>query len=933
MRFRALALLLLCAAAFAQEQKTIPLPTGHLLASVPGTPRVTNSFPGTMAVSPDRKYIAVLNNGWGTTASGYQQSIAILNVATNELKDFPDSRLGPNARQTYFYGLAWSADGKHLYASISSITDPEGARPGSTGNGIAVYSFSDAQLAPERFIRISLQTAEANKRATKINEKLPGGKLIPYPAGLAVVPKTNPEQILVADNMSDDALLINSASGEIIRRFDLSTAADIPAAYPMCVAVNKGGEKAWVSLWNASAVAELDLENGKVTRHIALRKPKDATASGSHPAALLLTPDEKFLYAALATTDEVAVISLDDAKIERYVDVAVPGQSSKGAYPVALAQSEDGSRLAVADAGANAVAVFPVNPARSANPSAWIPTQWYPAALSIVGDDVFVASAKGVGTGPNNAVLSKGDKGKQSRTEHPYIMSLLPGSVARVSITDAEKNLTALTQQVIAANRLNEHPDRIEFAREAIRQPWYAFLLGRKKNPIKHVIYIIKENRTYDQVFGDLGVGDGDSSLTMYGEDVTPNQHKLARQFGVLDNFYDSGEVSGSGHTWSTAAISSDYTERTMPIGYRGRERTYDYEGGVANGIPLNQGIPDLNEPGTGYLWTNVARHKLSYRHYGEYVNTHWCDDKPEEQSPLQGTPLPQSAKCSNSFVRKGEPLADGRASPWPWPVPIIAFNEPTKPELRDHFDPKAADYRIDYPDQLRADEFLREFGTHVQARQRGKDALPRFIVLRLPNDHTAGTRPGMPRPAASVADNDLAVGRVVEAVSHSAYWDDTAIFILEDDAQDGVDHVDAHRSTALVISKYSPSQPEQPFVDHTFYTTVSMIHAMEVLLNLPPMNVNDAHAPVMEPLFSGKGTQAVFTADYRNRDNGLIYQVNEKNAPGARESMAMDFSHADKIDAAVLNKILWRDRMGDRPMPAPVHNVCGQQGSAEDPD
>jgi hypothetical protein len=253
----------------------------------------------------------------------------------------------------------------------------------------------------------------------------------------------------------------------------------------------------------------------------------------------------------------------------------------------------------------------------------------------------------------------------------------------------------------------------------------------------------------------------------------------------------------------------------------------------------------------------------------------------------------------------------------------MIAYDEATKPELQGHFDPKFADFRLDYPDQLRADEFLNEFDGFVKARETGKgEQLPQFVILRLPDDHTAGTSPGMPTPSASVADNDLAVGRVVDAVSHSPYWDDTAIFILEDDAQDGPDHVDAHRSTMLVISKYSPGSSAHPFVDHNFYTTVSTVRTMEALLGLPPMNNNDSQAPVMAPLFSGRGNQPPFTAIYQNRDNGLIYQMNSPKAPGAKESQRMDFIHADQANAAELNRILWRESKGNVPMPPPRHVV-----------
>jgi hypothetical protein len=243
----------------------------------------------------------------------------------------------------------------------------------------------------------------------------------------------------------------------------------------------------------------------------------------------------------------------------------------------------------------------------------------------------------------------------------------------------------------------------------------------------------------------------------------------------------------------------------------------------------------------------------------------------------------------------------------------------PTKAALRDHYDPQFPDFNTDYPDQLRADEFLREFDEFVKAKGTAKE-LPQFTLLYLPDDHTGGTRPGKPTPQASVADNDLALGRVVDAVSHSPYWDDTAIFVLEDDAQDGADHVDAHRSTTLVISKYAPHSP-QTFVDHHFYTTVSMVHTMEALLGLPPMNLFDAHAPLMAPLFAGPGTQPAFQADDRNLHSGLIYKMNEKKAAGAKESSQMNFSRPDAANAKTLNAILWRNAKGAATVPAQQHS------------
>ncbi len=601
--------------------------------------------------------------------------------------------------------------------------------------------------------------------------------------------------------------------------------------------------------------------------------------------------------------------------------------STPAHLPSALAQSQDGKRLFVADASANAIAVFDTSDVRpvfdphesagavlSLIPLGFIPTDWYPSALAVQGDDLLIATAKGRSTGPNNAMGKTAYEIKHNR--HAYIATLLRGSIAKLNIPSTLGKLEEFTRTVEHDNLLHDNPGAIQFP--------------GGKNPIKHVIYVIKENRTFDQILGDLKVGDGDPSLTIYGADITPNEHKLARQFGVLDNFYDSGEVSGDGHLWSTAAITSDYNEKTWQIAYRGKERTYDFGGSVADEIALDHNQPDIDDPATGFLWDNVARHGLSYRDYGEFVNAEWCS-KTRKAAPKQGTPSEQEVQCPRPELHQGDALPSnigdphGGPSPFPWNVPLFNGVKPTKAVLRDHFDPLYPDFNTDYPDQLRADEFLNEFGAYARARAENESPefqLPAFVLLYLPDDHTGGTRPARPRPAASVADNDLALGRIVDAVSHSLYWDDTAIFVLEDDAQDGCDHIDAHRSIAFVVSKYSPGTAAEPYVDHRFYTTVNMIHTMEMLLGLPPMNQNDAYAPAMGPMFSGKGDQPAFKADYRNLKNGLIYETNKRDAAGAKESAKMDFSHPDAAGAARLNDVLWRDQKGDTPVPVPQHSV-----------
>jgi len=919
---------------FAQDKPhQINLPTSkRLTVPAPGRLGSLNSFPVTIALSPDGQYAALLNDGYGTQQAHGHQSISVLNLKTNQVADFPEARLPEDAHQSYFLGLAFGSDSSHLYASMGSITDPEGRREGDIGDGIAVYTFRDGKITPERFIKISPQKLAVGKKVVAGLKKTEPGTAIPYPAGLAVISGEGAggDKLLVANDLSDNAVLLDSASGRVVKTFDLSTGEHIPTSFPYTVVATRDGRRAWCGLWNASRVAELDLQQGTVTRWIPLLQPADATAPGSHPTALLLDHDEHLLYVALSNADRVAVVSTDTGQIVRLLDTRVEGQNFAGSYPEALALSSDGTRLYAADSAINAVAVFDVsrlNPANATGESVslkaegFIPTAWYPSALANVGDDLLIATAKGQGAGPNN-FAGQTDSERRSKG-NAYIPTLLYGSLARLKTSEVEKNLAAFSRQVEQDNLFRSDPGRIQFAQGS--------------NPIRHVIYILKENRTYDQILGDLKVGNGDPSLTMYGQDVTPNEHKLALQFGVLDNFYDSGEVSGDGHEWSMAAIATDYNEKTWQIGYRSQERTYDYQGSLADDYPLDLGEPDVDAPSTGYIWDNVASHELSYRIYGEFVNAVWC--KPERAaSPMEGTTSPESAACPHTVVNKGERLPQnvgnphGSASPWPWAVPLFKQVRPNKAVLRNHYDPVFPDFNTEYPDQLRADEFLNEFAGFVRAAKEGKgEELPAFVLLYLPDDHTHGTAPGKPRPAASVADNDLAVGRVAEAVSHSPYWNDTAIFMLEDDAQDGADHVDAHRSIAFVISKYSPGSAAQPFVDSRFYTTVNMIHTIETLLGLPPMNQNDAYAPVMAAPLTGPGTQRPFTADWSNRDNGLIYQMNPPKGQGAKASAEMNFTRPDAVNTAVLNRILWHDRKGATPMPAPKHTVFPAKAKDDD--
>jgi len=907
----------------------IDLPSSkQIVGVVPGDPKGLTSTPVGMAVSPDGRWVVTVNGGYGSYEGGYAQSLAVLDTTTGKVQDFPDERTVGRSGQVLFSGLAFSGDGKRLYGSIDSLTDATGSRDGDTGSGVQVYGFDGGKLTRERVIKIPAQKLAAGKTT-----KLGGGRGgaaesavgVPYPAGIAVLPGQTWNEghtelipsLLVADNLSDDVVQIDTATGKVIAVFDVSESKTVPGTYPDSVAVAKDGKRAFVGLWNSSEVVELNLVKGTVGAKLNLLKADSEVKPSSHPTALVVSPDGNSLYVSLGNRDAVAAVDLTGGgfKLKGYYDVRLPGQSYYGAIPEALALNADGSRLYVANLGSDAVAVVDTKKLTKGvaekgmvEPVGFIPTEWMPTGVAFAGGKIFIASGKGTGTGPNNFPQKQleGARGGRPPSSFTYIANLLHGSVATVDEKTVEGSLKVLTAEVLEDNRMKA-------AQETI-----AFKGGT--NPIKHVIYIIRENRTYDQLLGDLPVGNGDKSLTMYGAEVTPNLHKLALQFGVLDNFYDSGEVSGDGHVWSNSAINSDYNERTWQLNYRGSQRGYDYEGVVSAGIPLEQHIPDVAEPGTGYVWGNADKNGRTHYNFGEFIASTFCSDRGVSiaQKDSQMGPLLEGETCATrTEVKPGEKFPKewgGEANKWPWAIPLLAANKPTKPELVGHFAPEYPDFNLKVPDQLRVNVFVK----HLTEWAAGNGEMPNYITMRLGNDHTAGTAPGGPTPKASVADNDLAVGRIVEAISHSKFWEDTAICVLEDDAQNGADHVDAHRSIALVVSKYAPRAADGgAFVDSRFYSTVSMIRTMETLLGLPPMNNNDAFSSMIGSEFTGAGDQGAFTADVSNRENGLIYAANQRTAPGARASAKMDFRHEDRADPMKLNVILWEDAMGTKPVPA----------------
>ncbi|MBV8905395.1 MAG: hypothetical protein JOZ22_17335, partial [Acidobacteriia bacterium] len=509
-----------------------------------------------------------------------------------------------------------------------------------------------------------------------------------------------------------------------------------------------------------------------------------------------------------------------------------------GMTPSALALSPDGKLLFAACSDANAVAVVDVSAERS-HLEGFIPTGWYPTAVrALKSGALVVLNGKGGQSFPNPNGPGPMTSGEQS----PGFVAHLQKGTASWITGPVTEQLAGWTKTVFANSPYND---------AKLDEP----------NPlpaIEHVLYIVKENRSYDQVFGDIKEGNGDPSLVLFGENVTPNHHKLAREFVLLDNFYVNADISADGHHWSTAAIANDYVEKLWPSNAARRRREYDFEG-----------QEPTTAPPAGYLWTNAALAGLSLRNFGYFV---------------ENKQLPPAS---------GNAQAGGEQ--------VTTVHDPVLARVTNRF---FRGYDQAYPDVERAKVFLNELAEYERS-----GSMPRLIVMRLGNDHTSGTLPGAIAPLSSVADNDAALGMIVESVSHSRFWPSTAIFVLEDDAQNGPDHVDSHRSPAFLISPFT----KRHVVDSTMYNTASMLRTMELLLGLRPMTQFDAAARIMSAPFQRTADASPYVAE---KPRIRLDERNPANAPGARASARMDFRGADLNDDDELNAILWRAIRRDAPPP-----------------
>ncbi len=759
----------------------------HWMLTPAGTSIPVGDLPLNMALSPDGRLLALTNNGMT------RQFISVIDAAENTVVAELDLAKG-------FYGLVFSPDGRYLFAS------------GGADDTVLAWAVNGFEFTDKGDVKL---------RNEGISQPL-------FPAGLAVSPDQS--LLYVAENRNGTMAVVAIDSMAVKDRIPVGE-------YPYDIKVTDNGGKVYVSLWGGKSLCVCG-PDGSVTGRIEV---------GDHPNAMLVSPSASLLYVACSNTDDIWVIDTANDTVIETISLHPYPNAPFGSTPNALALSSDGSTLYVANATNNDVAVVDVSRRGNSVVMGLIPVGWYPTALMLTmdGKKLFVANAKGLSSKPNP---NGPNPYKAGTRETEYIGNLFNGIVSVIPVPDGAQ-LKKYTRQVEKNNGFNEAAKRIVEKQRNVKPQPVPRRVG-ESSPIKHVVYIIKENRTYDQVLGDLPRGNGDPDICLFGRSITPNQHAFADEFVLFDNFYVDAEVSADGHEWSTAAIATDFVEKTWPTSYSGR------------GLPYpSGGVYEIAFPTKGYIWEAVARNGLSYRSYGEFVN-----------------------------------IVEGR---------ITAEH----PALEGHVSPTYRPWDLTYPDTLRAESFIGELAEFERTGD-----FPNFIIMHLPNNHTDGTRPGAPTPRAMVADNDLALGRIVEAISRSSFWKETAIFVIEDDAQNGPDHVDAHRTIAFAISPYI----KRGTVDHTMYDTVSILRTIELILGLAPMSQYDAASFPLVASFTNKPDVSPYTA---LRPDVPFDEVNSPTAYGGRESLAMDFSTEDATPEIRLNEIIWKSVRGeDSEMPRPIN-------------
>ena len=778
-------------------------------------------FPVNIAMHPSGEWVAVLHAGYGP------HEVAVLESETGEIV----SRV---AVEEAFYGLTFADGGKRLYAS------------GSGAEVLHAFTFADGYLSEHKLIALR----EPRQRG------IPSGIAVAADGTVYVcnlwAHTISRVRVGKGDPVIDELKLSDHAAAAAPRPADTSTddpsitkrdralldatSANDPFPYA-CVLDEKKG-RLFVSLWNQAAVAVIDLASFTV---------RETWPVEEHPNEMVLTRDGRRLFVANANRNTVTALDTTTGRASETLLAELQPGAPSGNTPNSVALSPDGKHLFVANANINTLAVFDVEEAGRARSLGFIPTGWYPTSVRVSpdGKELFVANGKGATSRSNRHGENPGRKAPVEVSE--YIGGLMQGTVSMIDLPIDEFDAQ---MAVWSAEAISCAPKSAPAAREASPIP---AKIG-EPSPIKYVIYIVKENRTYDQVLGDMKEGNGDPSLCLFGEAITPNHHALAREFVLLDNFYVESEVSADGHEWTMGAYATDFVEKIWPLSYgHDRREKFPYPA---------EGNFTLATPAGGYLWDRAKEAGVSYRSYGEWV-----------ANGKAGQPGTAKAKA-----------------------------------LIGHIDPWYRSFEMAYPDVKRAGRFISEL-----QRFEGEGEMPRLQIVRLPSDHTSGTSPGKPTPIAHVGDNDLAFGRVVEAVSKSKFWPQTAIFCVEDDAQNGPDHVDAHRTIAYVISPYARRAAR----DSTLYSTSSMLRTMELILGLKPMSQFDAAAIPMFASFQNEPDLKPYVVKEVTVD---LEEKNAKTAWGAERSRKMNFVKEDAADDLQLNEVIWRSIRGPKsPMPPPV--------------